>query len=170
MNSHKRRSLINSQGITHLFLLVALGIILFLLIAATAPFKNRILGQLFFKNSSFASTLPTPTNIVTEQDDRNTIVKWDDHDTHWPLNGKPDGVVGYVLYWGVLDQNTNTIINPIKKLTEDTILQLQPLTEGVKYGVYVQSVDTLGNVSAPSQTISFQSDSTRVNTLRTQMN
>lgn len=160
---------LNEQGFAPvLFLVAGLGLLSFLVVTSVAPLREGLLGSIYSKKSSFASTLPTPANLKVEQDDKNAILNWDNYYTNG--NTLAAGVAGYVVNWGVLDSGSNTIANPQKKLTEDKIIQLQPLTDGIKYGATVQSVDTLGNVSVTSPLITFQSDSTRVETLRTQMN
>lgn len=118
-----------------------------------------------------ASTNPglaVPQNLAIEQDDRNAILSWNDYPTKG--NQRPQDVMGFVLYWGEYDLSSNSIKNPARKLTEDQIIQLQPLDEGKTYGAYIQSVDTMGNVSAASPIITFHSDPTRVNKLRSEMN
>ncbi len=164
--------LLGQKGLAHilpLFIIIAaVGIISFILISSTFGFKNRFFASLFPKQFSFAANLPVPVNLQVEQDDRNAILQWNNYAT--TNNEKPPGLTGYVVYWGIYNSSTNTINNPLRKITEDKIIQLQPLDTTSTYGAYVQSVDTFGNVSSPSPIIQFKSDSSRVNTLRSQMN
>src|SRR5205085_2119157 len=76
------------------------------------------------------------------------------------------GVVGYKITWGPASQPDAS-----SKLTEERILQLQPLDNDKLYVARVQSVDSAGHLSASSASISFNGgDATRVNGLRTRMN
>jgi hypothetical protein len=111
-----------------------------------------------------AATLPIPTRLTIEQDDRNAILQWD-FDPQNPMTPLPTGVVGYKITWGPA-----ATPDAFSKLTEEQIIQLQPLTNGQPYVARVQSVDSAGHVSAPSSTISFTGSPARVDALRARMN
>lgn len=108
------------------------------------------------------ASLPVPTNLTTEQDDRSAILSW---------NGggdanvaEPDGVAGYKVSWGLAGQPLSNV-----QITRFRVIQLQPITNGQQYQATVQSMDKLGNVSNPSATVSFTGNSARVDALRNQM-
>lgn len=111
-----------------------------------------------------AAALPVPAGLIIEQDDRNAILQWD-FDPQNPVTPLPTGVMGYKITWG-------PTANPsaFSKLTEERILQLQPLTNGQPYVARVQSIDSAGNLSAFSPTISFTGTPARVDALRARMN
>lgn len=162
----------NQLGVIHLIPLVVIvlvGMVVFTLIARNFSFNNGFLANLFPKDSSFAAIIAVPSNLIVEEGDLNAILSWNNYWTEGN-NNFPSGAVGFAVYWGVYDTNSQTLVNPQVKLTGDKIIQLQPLTPGVTYGAYIRSVDNDGNTSAPSDLVQFKSDSTRVNTLRTQMN
>src|SRR5215213_3489304 len=96
-----------------------------------------------------AAALPTPAGLTIEQDDRNAILQWD-FDPQNPVTPLPSGVMGYKITWGPA---TNP--SAFTKLTEERILQLQPLTNGQPYVARVQSIDSAGRLSAFSSTVSF---------------
>jgi hypothetical protein len=111
-----------------------------------------------------AAALPVPAGLIIEQDDRNAILQWD-FDPQNPVAPLPAGVMGYKITWG-------PAANPsaFSKLTEERILQLQPLTNGDQYVARVQSIDSAGHLSAFSTTISFTGTPARVDALRARMN
>ncbi|MEO7913688.1 MAG: fibronectin type III domain-containing protein, partial [Roseiflexaceae bacterium] len=114
--------------------------------------------------SARAAALLIPTGLTVEQDDRNAILQWD-FDIKNPMTPLPTGVAGYKITWGPA-----ATPNAFSKLTEERIIQLQPLTNGQPYVARVQSVDSAGHVSAASPTVSFTGISARVDALRTRMN
>jgi len=115
--------------------------------------------------SARAAALPVPANLIIARDDHNAILQWD-LDAENPVAALPTGVTGYKITWGPA-----ATPNAFSKLTEERILQLQPLDNGKPYAVRVQSVDSAGHLSAPSASISFNGgDPTRVNGLRARMN
>jgi hypothetical protein len=107
---------------------------------------------------------PTPSGLSAAQDDRNAILRWD-FDPQNPAAPLPAGVTGYKITWGPAS-------NPaaFSKLTEERVIQLQPLVNGQPYVAQVQSVNSLGQLSAPSAAIQFTGDSARVDALRARMN
>jgi len=111
-----------------------------------------------------AAGLPVPTGITVFQDDRNAILQWD-FDPSKPMDPLPENVVGYKITWGPAS-------NPsaFSKVTEERIIQLQPLVNGQPYVAQIQSVDSLGQVSSLSSTVQFTGDPTRVDGLRSKMN
>src|SRR3954468_11744985 len=74
-----------------------------------------------------AAALPIPAGLTIEQDDHNAIVQWD-FDPKNPMAAKPTGVAGYKVTWGPAEAP-----EAFSKLTEERILQLQPLTNGQPY-------------------------------------
>ena len=115
-------------------------------------------------NESGNTQLPAPSSLTVEQDDQNTILQWNGGPLR-PDQSLPDGVTGYRVIWGPESQPDKN-----SKLTEEQILQLQPLVNGQPYVARVQAVDSLGRLSAPSASINFTGDPSRVDALRTQMN
>jgi hypothetical protein len=111
-----------------------------------------------------AAALPIPGGLTIEQDDRNAILQWD-FDPQNPVAPLPAGVVGYKITWGPA-----ATPDAFSKLTEERIIQLQPLTNGQPYVARVQSVDSAGHLSAAGPTISFTGNSARVDALRASMN
>ncbi len=118
--------------------------------------------------------LPTPTEVTAQPDDRNALLTWGAPGTLnripntpgvlRPDQHEPTGVTGYLITWGPQDNPTE-----FKKLSVERVAQLQPLTPHVLYTARVQSVDALGNASAPSDPVTFAHDPARVDALRTQM-
>jgi hypothetical protein len=111
-----------------------------------------------------AAGLPIPAGITVEQDDHNAILQWD-FDPQNPNQPLPAGVAGYKITWGPASTPS-----AFSKLTEERIIQLQPLENGQPYVAQVQSVDYLGHLSAPSALIHFTGDPARVDALRARMN
>src|SRR6476620_8472885 len=111
-----------------------------------------------------AAALHIPAGLTAEQDDHNAILQWD-CDTKNPVAPLPIGVAGYKITWGPADKPDS-----FSKLTEERILQLQPLTNGQPYVARVQSIDSAGHLSAFSSTISFTGTPARVDALRARMN
>lgn len=111
-----------------------------------------------------AAALPIPGGLTIEQDDRNAILQWD-FNPNDPMASLPNGVMGYKITWGPASQP-----DAFSKLTEERIIQLQPLTNGQPYVARVQSIDSAGHLSAASPSISFTGSSARVDALRTSMN
>ena len=50
-----------------------------------------------------AATLPVPSGLTIEQDDRNAILQWD-FEPQNPVTPLPGGVVGYKITWGPASQ------------------------------------------------------------------
>ncbi|KAI9010570.1 hypothetical protein DFJ74DRAFT_684957 [Hyaloraphidium curvatum] len=69
----------------------------------------------------------------------------------------------WLVTWGPIDGPQKTINTPYN------IIQLQPLDAGVTYTAVVRTVNATGHASIPSDSIEFQSNSSRVDTLRAQM-
>ncbi|HEX9370414.1 MAG TPA: hypothetical protein VF897_05385 [Roseiflexaceae bacterium] len=111
-----------------------------------------------------AAALPIPAGLTVEQDDRNAILQWD-FDPQNPVAPLPAGVAGYKITWGPAGQP-----DAFSKLTEERIIQLQPLTNGQPYVARVQSIDSAGHLSAASPSISFAGSPARVDALRARMN
>jgi hypothetical protein len=114
--------------------------------------------------SARAAGLPIPAGLTVEQDDHNAIVQWD-FDPRNPVTPLPTGVAGYKITWGPADKPDS-----FSKLTEERIMQIQPLTNGQPYVARIQSVDSAGHLSVASPTISFTGNSARVDALRGRMN
>lgn len=125
-----------------------------------ARFVCACLALLCLPLLSRASTLPIPSSISVEQDDRNAILVWDGGVTQ----PSPSGVAGYRITWGLAGHPLTSV-----KLTTEHTIQLQPLQDGQNYEAQIQSVDSLGNLSTPSDRLAFHPDPTRVNMLRQQM-
>ncbi|MFN8479921.1 MAG: fibronectin type III domain-containing protein [Kouleothrix sp.] len=129
-----------------------------------------ILAVLFSTGASFApfsaqaAGLPIPTGLNVTPDDHNAIVRWN-FDPNKPTAPLPPGVAGYKITWGPADQP-----DAFSKVTEERIIQLQPLVNGQPYVARVQSVNSYGQLSAASASISFTGDPARVDALRAQMN
>lgn len=125
-----------------------------------APQASTYLPMMEAKPSSLA----TPTGLTIEQDDQNAILQWNGGPLR-PDQLLPAGIAGYRVTWGPAAQPDKN-----SKLTEEQILQLQPLVNGQTYVARVQAVDSLGQLSALSEPISFTGDPARVNALRAKMN
>jgi hypothetical protein len=110
------------------------------------------------------AALHIPSGLTIEQDDRNAILQWD-FDPQNPVTPLPTGVMGYKITWGPA-----ATPNAFSKISEERIIQLQPLTNGQPYVARVQSIDVAGRLSASSPTISFTGTSARVDALRARMN
>ncbi|HEX2909273.1 MAG TPA: fibronectin type III domain-containing protein [Chloroflexia bacterium] len=109
------------------------------------------------------NSLPVPDQITVEEDDNNAILTWNGDEAR-PDLPNPPGVGGYKVTWNVVGQKvTSTQYTPYR------ILQIQPLTNGVKYEARIQAVDMTGNLSAPSDPVFFTGNPERVNRLREQM-
>jgi hypothetical protein len=111
-----------------------------------------------------AAALHIPAGLTAEQDDHNAILQWD-FDTKNPVAPLPIGVAGYKITWGPADKPDS-----FSKLTEERIIQLQPLTNGQPYVARVQSINSAGHLSAFSSTVRFTGASARVDALRARMN
>lgn len=122
---------------------------------------NTRLFKIKDNSKAATATLPIPANVRVEADDQVATLKWGGLKD---LNN-PTGVSGYFVRWG---KQANGFTDT--KLTIYRAIQLQPLNPGVSYIAQVYSVDDYGNISAASSSVTFQSDPTRVNALRTQMN
>ena len=103
--------------------------------------------------------LPIPTNIRVDQDDRVATLFWDS------FPNTTTGVSGYQVKWGMSEGVLDHTV-----LVQYPVAQLQPLTNGTSYTAEIRSIDNLGYLSAPSRTILFTGNSTRVDTLRKSMN
>lgn len=108
--------------------------------------------------------LISPSGLTVFQDDRNAILEWD-VDPKNPVRPLPDGVAGYRVTWGPAGQP-----DAFTRLTEERIIQLQPLVNGQQYTARVQTVDIYGRLSGFSAPISFTGDPRRVDALRARMN
>jgi hypothetical protein len=111
-----------------------------------------------------AQALHIPANLVIREDDRAAILSWDFYPAN-PVSPLSDGVMGYRVVWGPLDQPQANV-----KLTDDRFMQLQPLVNGQQYTVQVQAVNSYGELSASSAALTFTGNSARVDALRTRMN
>lgn len=109
------------------------------------------------------ATLPVPTGLAAEADDNNAILTWNGGPLR-PDQTEAAGVQGYKVSWGLTGQPLSNV-----QLTTYHILQLQPLINGQQYQVQVQSMDNLGNLSAPSAILNFTGSSARVDALRSRM-
>lgn len=108
----------------------------------------------------FSNSLPTPSNVVVEEDDYSARFQWGGE-----LNDEspPRGVEGYRLCWGEKAGAPSYGVLSTKRITQ--VFGVQP---GKTYVAYLQSVDNMGNASAPAQ-VEFKADSTRVDKLRATM-
>jgi hypothetical protein len=77
------------------------------------------------------STLPKPQNVRVFPDDEVATVVWDA-----PANAAASNIVGYVVRWG---DSSSGVFTDVKQ-TVHTVTQIQPLVNGKKYTVQVQSV------------------------------
>lgn len=111
-----------------------------------------------------AAAPPTPAGLRVAQDDHSARLAWDS-DLYGPAQPLPPGVAGYKVTWGPASQP-----NAFSRLTEERIIQLQPLVNGQPYLARVQSVDSAGRLSAASASVSFSGDGARVAGLRARMN
>jgi hypothetical protein len=107
--------------------------------------------------------LAAPDNLTAIEDDNNAILSWGD--PIQPDRPNPSGVSGYRISYGLVGSNNP----PAVQLTSERTIQIQPLTNGKAYYASVQAVDDLGNLSAPSQTVTFTGNPARVNSLRERM-
>lgn len=152
--------------ISVIFLLIAIGLTIG--IASKKQSSNTLAAT----TVATVANLPIPQNIHVVAEDNSALLTWDDLGIGKSPNDQADlekGIGGYAIFWGVYDANTHTIINPIKKVTSDPGIQLQPMTPGVTYGAYLTTIDYSGNVSNPTSTITITPDSSRVDKLRSQM-
>lgn len=153
MTSAPNRFRISFLIVTALFIISVLGT--FLIVPRTTPLVNA---------AELDQSLPVPTNLKMVQDDRAAILSWDLGQS--PMVGPlPGSVTGFKVTWGPADNPTK-----FEKLTERPIIQLQPLENGKPYVAWVQSVDSMGRLSAATARQSFTGDETRVKRLRETMN
>jgi hypothetical protein len=131
-------------------------------------FALTLIGSILFpvaqsEAAPILAAIPVPGGLTVRQDDRVATLQWD-FEPKQPVRPLPAGVSGYRVLWG-------PVANPAAnvKLTEHRIIQLQPLVNGQQYVAKVQSVDFYGNYSAPSASIAFTGNSSRVDALRAQM-
>ncbi len=134
-NNQAKRASIQPQTSTRK---LAFGALVFVLVLAfiitIATYQNNIIAALFNANNANQSlaaeldTIPKPTNVKIYGDDRVATVTWT------PVSGS--NVVGYVVKWGKESIGSFTDM----KQTIHPITQIQPLENGVKYIVQVQSV------------------------------
>ncbi|MBN9393170.1 MAG: fibronectin type III domain-containing protein [Chloroflexi bacterium] len=113
--------------------------------------------------SSLNADLPKPSNITVEEDDNNAILTWGGPLT--PDNSNPDNVAGY----RISVTPVGSTAAPAIQLTSYRTIQIQPLVNGQQYQAQVQAVDNMGNLSAPSDPVTFTGNPARVNDLRSRM-
>lgn len=119
----------------------------------------------------------TPVNLVVTADDRYATISYDTNPAvYWnPGMGAPCQAwdwqtrlnayshSGYVVTWGPVGGTMSKAYTPYQ------FHQLQPLTSGVQYAASVQAVLSDGSLTTSSASVTFQSNSTRVDALRTSM-
>ncbi len=132
--SNKNAPAVKKTNIQTLAFDALVFVLVFAFIITIATYQKTIVAALFNAsraNQSMAAELsgiPQPKNVQIFADDQVATVTWD------PASG--GNVVGYVVRWGKESLGTFTDM----KQTIHPITQIQPLENGVKYIVQVQSV------------------------------
>lgn len=173
------RLLLSSPKIQRISAVIA-SLIAIVAVAGWLLYQSRITTNttqaINFNSSTRAATnntLRTPTDLKSYPDDRVAILTWDAGSTsprtrnEMLREDKSRGIYGYYIEWG---KESLGFSSATKMITEYRWAQLQPLENGVNYIARIYAIDKDGNVSTPSQTISFVGNSSRVDALRTQMN
>jgi hypothetical protein len=118
-----------------------------------------------------SASIPVPTQIHIEQDDRVATLSWNGF-PHWGADN-PTGVYGYQIQWGAFNSTLTTTV-PSSAIhisyVESPIIQLQPLTNGQQYQAVIRAIDAYGRLSNPAPPVTFTGSSARVDALRKQMN
>ena len=118
---------------------------------------------------SKAQTIPTSSIIDVKEDDRVATIYWNSKTQLYDYKYDPDkvnkGIHSYMIEWGKVSTGFTD-----REITPYRVFMIQPLDPGVMYQARVYSLDSAGNKSAPSSTVTFQHDATRVNDLQTRMN
>lgn len=105
-------------------------------------------------------------SITTIQDDNNARVQWGNTAPYSANPGARWHLSGYRLTWGPLVGGQ--ITSPEIAYTDLPAFQFQPLTPGTQYEAQIDTLSDTGAVTA-TQLVPFQSNSTRVTALRSQM-
>lgn len=132
--------------------------------------KSVLLFVIFLLSLSsiFSQTIPVPNILEIKNDDRVATVYYNSKTaTYHPQYDpdKQDGIFSYLVEWGkVADGFTESAVTPYR------VYMMQPLEVSVPYQVRVYALDATGKKSAPSETIQFQHDDTRVEAMRTRLN
>ena len=112
----------------------------------------------------------TPSTILqVVEDDRVATIYWNSktqiYDYRYDSDKTQKGIYSYMIEWGEVGKGfTNRTITPYR------VHQIQPLEPGITYQARVYSIDNYGNESAPSTSVTFQHNDTRVNAMRTRLN
>lgn len=126
-----------------------------------------LIGQTLSISPAFAQGIPTPNILEVKADDRVATLYWNSktniyHSTYDP--DKQQGISSYMIEWGKQSEGyTNRAITPYRAH------MIQPLEPGVMYVARVYNLDNEGQKSAPSASVSFQHDPTRVNDMRSRL-
>ncbi|KAI9020478.1 hypothetical protein DFJ74DRAFT_673225 [Hyaloraphidium curvatum] len=118
--------------------------------------------------------VPVPTNVKVLPDEFMAQLTWEEgfggygDNNPIPQAWDPDrfdrfGITGFVVRWGVVGTPGLNLYTPY------AAVNLQPLDPLKTYFAYIRSLMSDGTPSDKSATITFTSDSTRVNALRQQM-
>ena len=114
-----------------------------------------------------AQSIPAPTFIEVKEDDRVATLYWNSKTNVYDVEYDPDkqaGVFSYLIEWGKVDEGfTNSQVTPYR------VHMLQPLDPGQMYMARIYNLDAFGLKSSPSDTINFQHDATRVDSMRTRL-
>ncbi|MEL7531858.1 MAG: T9SS type A sorting domain-containing protein, partial [Bacteroidota bacterium] len=133
-------------------------------------FTYSLLVILFFAPHAvlFAQSLPTPNIIEVKEDDRVATIYWNSKTQTYSTAYDPDkqaGISSYLIEWGKESEGfTNSTVTPYRAH------MIQPLEPGFRYVARVYNLDNYGHKSAPSATVTFAHDDTRVNAMRTRLN
>lgn len=125
--------------------------------------------MLFFSNNfSFAQNIQAPTILEVNEDDHVATVYWnsktDTYDFQYDSD-KQDGIYSYKVEWGAVSEGfIHSNVTPYR------VQMFQALEQGIQYQMRVYALDSLGRISAPSSTVTFQHDPTRVDSMRTRLN
>lgn len=132
--------------------------------------KSVLLSSLFlfFCTALLAQTIPTPNILEIKNDDRVATIYYNSKTATYHPQYDPDkqnGIFSYLVEWGkVADGFTESEVTPYR------VFMIQPLDISVPYQVRVYALDATGKKSAPSETLQFQHDDTRVEAMRTRLN
>ena len=123
---------------------------------------------IFFQIDSYAQNVETPTILEVHEDDHVATVYWNSKTDTYRFEYDPDkqdGIYSYKVEWGPVSEGfIHSAVTPYR------VHMFQPLEEGIQYQMRVYALDSLGRISAPSSTITFEHDPTRVDSMRTRLN
>jgi hypothetical protein len=111
----------------------------------------------------FEASLQTPHDIKVEEDDNTVRLQWNGA-LHQNPGAYGDNVEGYRICWGTAEEG------PVHgALWTQNVAQLFGVKNGADHVALIQSVDSHGRISAPSETVHFKGDPARVDKLRQEM-